>query len=439
MSTAGMIKPLSLYLTRNEAIGDSGLAALSAAIRTVTSKNKGVTVFEVLDLSGCGIGDTGAEALAIALENHPLCVRHLNLSNNQISDEGATALGRALLSSLESNNRCVIETLDLSHNNGIGDSGAKSIAGALEQGTVVNVILRSCHIHADGAASFAKSLRAIGHRSSTCTSRPALLRVDLSGNPLGILRKKSKSGAGKYSATALRSKASARTAAYMNLIGKTVQKGLKDLGISEGPDTLESDDDEEAKMKGEEDNDSQDPSKVKCGALAFADAFIDDEDDEDEGADVGEEPSVEAPADERVVCKIELGLRHCSFDTRAAEALAAVVLEAKSSSGMSMDLTIDARMNNVLEDETISALSGDSKYESDLDTMAETYHEAMEALRIARQRAQEAAKAAAARMKAEAEMDAAWGAPIEMRDDYDDDYQWDSDADYDDGEYSDFF
>jgi hypothetical protein len=34
----------------------------------VTSKNEGVTVFAVLDLSGCGIGDTGAEALAIAWE-----------------------------------------------------------------------------------------------------------------------------------------------------------------------------------------------------------------------------------------------------------------------------------------------------------------------------------------------------------------------------------
>jgi hypothetical protein len=57
-----------LHLTRNEAIGDAGAAALSAPIQMVTSKNEGVTVFAVLDLSGCGIGDTGAEALAIAWE-----------------------------------------------------------------------------------------------------------------------------------------------------------------------------------------------------------------------------------------------------------------------------------------------------------------------------------------------------------------------------------
>jgi hypothetical protein len=63
----------------------------------------------------------------------------------------------------------------------------------------------------------------------------------------------------------------------MNLIGKTVQKGLEDLGIADAADTLESNDEEEADMNGEEDDDSQDPSKAKCGALAFAGAFIHEE------------------------------------------------------------------------------------------------------------------------------------------------------------------
>jgi hypothetical protein len=52
-------------------------------------------------------------------------------------------------------------------------SGTKAIAGALEKGTVTNLILCSCRIHADGAACFAKSLRGMGRRciaTSTETS-----------------------------------------------------------------------------------------------------------------------------------------------------------------------------------------------------------------------------------------------------------------------------
>jgi hypothetical protein len=63
-------------------------------------------------------------------------------------------------------------------------------------------------------------------------------------------------GGGKYSATALRSKATATTTAYMNLIGKTVQKELEDLGIADAADTLESDDEQEADMNNEEEDDS---------------------------------------------------------------------------------------------------------------------------------------------------------------------------------------
>ena len=215
----------------------------------------------------------------------------------------------------------------------------------------------------------------------------------------------------------------------MNLIGKRVQKGLKDLGIADTPGTLESDDEEEA-MDAEEEE-SSDASKAKCGALAFADAFI-DEREEDGGGEI-------FAVDDNDICKVELGLRHCSFDTRATEALAAVFLEARNKMGM--HLYMDLRMNNVLEEETVSALSGDMKYESDLSEMAERYLEAMEALRISRQRSLEAAKAAAARMRAEAEMEAAWGAPVDMGDDdygtgdgYDEEDRWDLNTDYDYGQ-----
>lgn len=421
-----MPPPLSLYLTRNEAIKDPGVAALSAAIRTVMKQHQGCTILDTLDLSGCGITDTGAEALAVALEQNPLSVRHLDLSNNEITNNGAAALGRAL--AIRDGNRfSKIETLDLSNNKGIEDAGAKALALALEQGAIDTLILRSCHVHADGAAALVKSLKTL----ALSKQRLDQVQLDLSGNPLGILRKKPKSGGGKYSATALRSKASATTAAYMNLIGKTVQKGLKDLGMAEGggPDTLESDDEEDAQMN--EKDQEEDPSKVKCGALAIADALLlDDNEEEGDGAD---EVKSATPS-----CTIQLGLRHCAFDTRASEALAAVRQELLSSPA-NMEVVIDVQMNNVLEEDTISALRGDPAFESELNEMAERYLEALEALRIARQRSMEAAQVARSRMQAQEEMEDDWGAGVPMGEEEDDpqgyneeeDEAWDSDADYD--------
>jgi hypothetical protein len=417
-SNADKIKPLSLHLTRNENVGDAGAAALAAAIRSVSSKNKGVEVFDVLNLSGCHIGDTGVEALAIALEEHPFCVRHLILSNNKISDEGLAALGRAFSS--EQPGR--LETLDLSYSKDIGDSGAEAIADILEKGTVDNIVLRSCQIQADGITTIAKSLKAL---DCSTWERQKAVNIDLSGNPLGILRKKKKSSA--YSATALKSKASATTAAYVNLIGKTVQRGLKEIGLTEKPmgGTLESDDDEEARMDlVDQGTGGQDQSEIKCGALAFADAFIDLE-------SIGD-CEMEMPSNSNP-CQVNLGLRHCSFDTRAAEAMAAVVTEAKRK--MNMIINVDVKLNGVLEDGMIAALRGEREFEADLNEMAEQHLEAMEVLRIARKRAFEAAKAAATRMKAEAEMEAAWGAPAHMGvSDYDED-EWGYDAKYDDDDY----
>lgn len=429
--------PLSLVLTRNEAIGDPGVAALCAAIRIIATKHKGCTLLDRLDLSGCGITDTGAEALAVALEQNPLCVRHLDLSSNQITDVGVAALGRAL--AMREGDRCgKLETLDLS-NNKVENSAAKALALAMEQGAVDRLILRSCHIYADGAAALVKALRTL----ALSKQRPSQVHLDLSGNPLGILRKKPKTGGGKYSATALRSKATATTAAYMNLIGKTVQKGLKDLGITEagGLDTLESDDEEDSQTN-EKDKEDEDPSKVKCGALAIADAFfLDDNQDEEDDQEITES------APERTTCKVELGLRHCAFDTRASEALAAVRQELQSPPA-NMDVIIDVRMNNVLEEDTIAALRGDPAFQSELNEMAERYLEAMAALRIARQRSMEAAKVARTRMRTEKDMEDAWGADVPMGDENDfggdlgDDAEeaWDSDADYDQAEdEEDFF
>lgn len=420
---------MSLHLTKNEYIGDAGAAALSAAIRSIASKKEDITVFDVLNLSACGIGDTGAEALAIALEDHPSSVKHLILSNNHISDEGAAILGRALASSKKASGR--LESLDLSHNKDIGDVGARELARTVEQGAIGKLVLRSCHVRADGISSFAKVLKNVGKRS---TSRPQSLEVDLSGNPIGVLRKHKKSGG--YSASALKSKATATTAAYMNMIGKTVQKGLKEIGLGESQSTLESDDDEEMRMNDDDGYGASEQQKeTKCGALAFADAFLEEEDDGDEQAD-----STEDQVESHDTCTVILGLRHCALDTRAAEALAAVIHKGKEKMGL--DIQADVRMNHVLEEDTVLALQGDKDLESDLIEMAETHLEAMERIRDARRRAMEATRAAADRMRAEAEMEAAWGSPVDMGDHYDMDYDeedvWDSDADYDEG-YDDYY
>jgi Leucine Rich repeat len=439
--------PLSLNLACNDALGDGGVAALAAAIRTVASQRRSkdndhgdgndrttletledLTVLDTLDLSACSITDAGVEALAVALEKHPLCVRYLDLSNNDISDEGAASLARALLVK-NGDRRCgKVLTLNLSNNKRIGDRGAKELSEAFQEGCIENMILRSCHLHADGAACFGKAMRALATRRQQQTRN---LSIDLSGNPLGILRKKAKSG-NKYSASALKSKATETTAAYMNLIGKTVQKGLKDLGLAEsgnGLDTLESDDEEEERMG--KNNDEDDDSKNKCGGLSLAEAFIvDDEEEDEENLE-----DTDGPTCLGKLLIIQLGLRHCSLDTRAAEALAAVLQESRKK-GLSMNLTFDMRMNDVLEEDIVAALHGESEFEDKISEMAENYLDAVEVIREAQQRALEAARIARARARAETERDEAWGTPVGVRasgdgwDDYDGD-EWESDAHYD--------
>mmetsp|Transcript_39624 Transcript_39624/g.44615 ORF Transcript_39624/g.44615 Transcript_39624/m.44615 type:complete len:803 (-) Transcript_39624:2098-4506(-) len=477
--------PLVLDLACNEGIGDAGVAALAAAIRTVASqqqreknnikkKKKSTvqlegdeggteisasttehghdftstmtrTIFERLDLSGCKIGDVGAEALAIALENNPLCIQHLDLSNNQISDVGAVALARALgVSNNKKQNSSprsisgLVETLDLSNNKDLSDRGARELSRSFQSDTITNLILRSCNIQADGASCFGNALRVMASQadvsssssSTTVNVEATLRRIDLSGNPLGILTAKKSSG-NKYSATALRSKATATTAAYMNIIGKKIRGISENIIGDEGLDTLESDDDDENRMEG----DDEDDYKTKCGALSLAEAFIDNE-NHTEGIHSGtiEESGVKSTFNETIV-HFELGLRHCSFDTRAAEALAAVLQESRQKYPR-VNLIMDMTMNNILEEDIIASLHGKSGYNDQLADMAENYLDVLEVLREARERALKATQLAAARAKAVAEREMAWGSPppssrLHNRDDgsYSDD-EWGSGSDF---------
>jgi hypothetical protein len=201
----------------------------------------------------------------------------------------------------------------------------------------------------------------------------------------------------------------------------------------DGFDTLESDDEEESRMgkNGEE----EDESKNKCGAISLAEAFVQEEEDEEEDQEEMADSKVNGT---QTLLHVKLGLRHCSFDTRAAEALAAVLQESRKKQ-LCMKLTLDMTMNYVLEDETIAALHGETGYEDQISDMADNYLEAVGAIREAHERALEAARIARARAREEAELEDAWGSPVDRHaggdDDWDgDDYDeaaWDSDADYD--------
>ena len=205
----------------------------------------------------------------------------------------------------------------------------------------------------------------------------------------------------------------------MNIIGKSLQKGLNSInGVAsgDGMDTLESDDEEEGRM-GE--SEEEDDSRKKCGALSLAEAFIRDGFEE-----------AKSTEDEITPLRVELGLRHCSFDTRAAEALAAVLHESKEYC-KEMKLSMDMTMNHVLEDDIIAALHGEEGYDDQLADMAEVYLDALEVMREARERALEASRIASARAKAEAEREAAWGAPpprSEYRNDYGE--EWSDEDEY---------
>jgi hypothetical protein len=139
-------------------------------VLTPTTRDQDLTILETLDLSGCSITDVGAEALAIGLERHPLNIRHLDLSNIHITDDGAASMARALLVKTKSGDKYgKFETWDLSHNKDTGDRGAAELASTFQEGCIQKMILRSCHLHADGASSFGTALKTLQRHSTTAS------------------------------------------------------------------------------------------------------------------------------------------------------------------------------------------------------------------------------------------------------------------------------
>ena len=358
------LKPISLHLCGNPDVGDAGAAALAAAIRGSTSDS---TLFSTLDLSACGIGDAGAEALALALESHPGCIERLILSNNAISNSGASSISRGIVDS-----KTQIEWLELDNNSGIGNVGAVTLADALGKGCIRNLSLRSCEVKADGAKAFGDCLKALAIQQTS-----AQVSIDLSGNPLGMLKKKKKES--------LTNKATATTASYMNFIGKQIKSGLKDVGLDTvlGSSSVESDDDEEERMGEGNGNDSSD-EPTRCGAKAFASAIVLSEE---------ERHRDQLETTDAVHVKCILGLRHCFLDQGAGDALAATIVQAKERFGI--DLEVDVALNNVLEDSMVRALNGIDR--DGLEDMVDRHMEMVEAFRVSEARASRASEAAAAR------------------------------------------
>jgi hypothetical protein len=349
--------PVSLYLSNNRDIGDSGAAAMAAAIRSIVDR-RDTPVLDTLDLSGCDIGDIGIEAFALAFEDAvaPVMIRRLLLCHNRISDQGALALGRVLHRNVDGSELHI----DLSNNPSVTDRG------------ISNLILRSCSIQADGAELVGKALRSIA-LSSQRGNRT--VEIDLSGNPIGILRGKTDKGK-MYSAGAIKSKASATASAYVSQGLSFLKKGLGTVGVSLGP---ESDDEEEEQQQASDAVDESDKGKnMRCGFKSLANAFIAYE------KDVHPE---EEPVD--AVKNVALGLRRTFCDTAGADALAAMIMATKDQyQGLNLKFELD--LNPVVEDDMVNALYGHD--DEILIEMADRHNEAMEVLRQVHERAVTAAK-----------------------------------------------
>jgi Leucine Rich repeat len=369
--------PISLFLSNNPDIGDSGAAALAAAIRSIAGDRQ-TPILDTLDLSGCDISDVGMEAFALALEDAvaPVMIRRLLLCNNRITDQGALALGRAL----HRNTDGAEVYIDLSNNPLIHDRGITTLLSAVEKGCLSSLTLRSCSIQADGAELVGKTLRSLAlHTFHTGKT----IQLDLSGNPIGILRGKTDKG-NIYSAKAIKSKASATATAYVSQGLNFLKKGLGSVGVTIG---TEVDDDEEDKLQQSSDagDDSDKTKNMRCGFKSLSNAFL-----------ANDQNGNHVERNDMAMKNIYLGLRRTFCDTAGADALAAMIMATKDAyKGIALNLELD--LNPVVEEEMVNALHG--KNDEILQEMAERHNEAMEIIQRAHERALTAAKVLTARRK----------------------------------------
>ena len=347
-----------MYLGENNGIGDSGTAALAAALKLGRNKKTSDLVLNTLDLSSCGVGDAGAEALAMAIESNPGCVSNLDLSNNLITDDGAIALANGLIAGCKDSKKPSIHSLDLSNNAEIGDDGALALFEAVECGALCQLSLRSCSIKWRGFGGFGASIGRMLSKKENSFELPTAIEIDLSGNLLGKKEKKKKGG--------LSSAVSTNMVNSMNFIGKRLKSGLKEVGLNSiVGSSLESDDEEELMDSiGSEFTEDQ-PSSSRCGACEFYDSLSEDLETESK-----------RKFDSKV--KIVLGMRMCNFDEGGIAALgAASVLLGESSRAQ---FCVDCSMNGgVCDDQNLlSALAAGNHMDEEVENIAQTHLDGMD-------------------------------------------------------------
>jgi hypothetical protein len=187
-----------------------------------------------------------------------------------------------------------------------------------------------------------------------------------------------------------------------------LKRGLKEVGLDSvlGVAPGESDDEEEAAMGLVGDITS--PVQGRCGVKALVNAFLNEVGKCERGS---------------TGLEIHLGLRHCSLDHGAADALAAMMVSAKDHG---IDLKLDLRLNSILEDDMVASLEGQPEYSGRLAEMAERHMDALEATRTARKRS---AEASLSHMNQADHFDSSWDLPVTMDEEKSVEAdEWDSDA-----------
>ena len=117
-----LTRPIKHLHVSENAFGERGAKAIAGALRVTTEGLH--TKLQTLDISLCGLGAAGGEAIAKALTAKSPTLKALNVAFNRIGPVGAAAFGHMLAKN------CALTELNL-HYNSMGDAGAAAISEGL--------------------------------------------------------------------------------------------------------------------------------------------------------------------------------------------------------------------------------------------------------------------------------------------------------------------
>jgi len=161
-----------LYLVEND-LGDDGVAVLTQGIL------QGNTALRHLDLRSNGISATGALSLQGLLVNSEYLLG-LNVSNNELGDLGSQALARGL-----SQTTCLVQKLDISSNQ-VDEEGARAMASMLR----INKTLRELNISFNFVGDEGTKLMAAALLRNVSLRRLSLRRNDITDKGAKFLASK---------------------------------------------------------------------------------------------------------------------------------------------------------------------------------------------------------------------------------------------------------